>query len=129
MWEAGYFDRGMHEAAGERLICVHHPNVNLASQIENYESYDSDAVGIGKLFADLFFIADAITVVDRIAPPFKQKQLADDAQELSIVFGHPKAKVEPMFCLKYIDIAHREGVDYADENDLLDATVLQLHDL
>jgi hypothetical protein len=125
VYEAGYFDRGMCKAAGEKLICVHHPNVTLASQLENYQSYSSTADGIRKLFEELFFTADAIAGMHQVAPPFRAKRLAEDARELSLAFRHPRARIEPVFCLRYIDIAHRDGAAYANEQELLEAEVVQ----
>jgi hypothetical protein len=129
VWEAGYFDRGMCQEAGERLICVHHPNAAQASQLQHYQGYTSDAQGIENLLTDLFFTPNAITGMQPVAPPLKLGNLKRDALELSKAFRAPQQRIEPIYCLKHVDIAHREGATYLTVEELLDAEVLHAHEL
>jgi hypothetical protein len=128
VWEAGYFDRGMCPVAGERLICVHHPNAE-ASDIQHYQGYTSNAQGIENLFTDLFFTPNAITGMQPVAPPLKLGNLKRDALELSKAFRAPQQRIEPIYCLKHVDIAHREGATYETVEELLGAQVLHGHEL
>lgn len=129
VWEAGYFERGMCTEAGERLIVMHHPEIKLATQLENYQSVSSSPGKIKQLFDDLFFKPNAIAGMPRIALRHKQDDLAEDAKEIADKFYGPRGQDVPVFCLSYVDIKHQDDVAYLSEEDLLKAEVLDGHNL
>jgi hypothetical protein len=129
LWEGGLFEADMMREGGEKLICVHHPDVSMASQFENYQNCKGHQAGIKRLFNELFFTADAIPGMRAVAPPFKARDLDDDAKLLAARFANTPTSREPLFCLSHVDIAHTTGVTYTTDQELLDARVLRGHDL
>jgi hypothetical protein len=126
IWEAGFFQRGM--TLAERLICVHHPSVPVAGQLEDLQAYESTPDRLHQLFTELFFTKQAIPGMEQISFNDKRKDLQRDMLELSSLFKHERPAVADV-CGRFIMIEHREGVGYGKIEDLLSAPIVDMKNL
>ena len=99
IFEAAFFAGRM--LPGERLICLHHPAVQIPRQLAEFQGDKADVAGVGKLLRRLFVKPDVIPGLEAINPncePF----LEEHARKIAEAFSGP-VRLRPRATLNYIN--------------------------
>jgi hypothetical protein len=121
IFEAGYFKRGMTRT--EKLICVHHPNVPLSAQLDDFQAFSSSPEDLKKMFTELFFSPDPVVGMRQICDAERMEELVPAIAELSNSFAGPQPESFYDFRMSFVELAHQEGSNYSKIEDLLAAMV------
>jgi hypothetical protein len=84
IFETGYFAGQM--LPGERLVCLHHPNVAVPKQIQMYHATTATKKDVQKLLQDILVLPNFIPGLEAINAKSKNR-LADDARPCAPAFG------------------------------------------
>ena len=112
---------------GERLICLHHPDVQMPHQLATFQGEKADAAGVEKLLRRLLIEPDVIPGLDAINPacePF----LKEHAKAVAERFSGP-VRLKPRATLNYVTLELTKPGEFNDQHDLLYSRVVDARGL
>jgi hypothetical protein len=120
IFEAGFFAGGM--LPGERLICLHHPAVQMPRQLAAFQGYMADAEGVEKLLRRLLVQPQVVPGLDAINPNCG-RLLPENARNVAQQFSGP-VRLKPRATMNYVKLElSRPGV-FSNQHDLLGSKVI-----
>jgi hypothetical protein len=125
IFEAAFFAGRM--LPGERLICLHHPDVQMPHQLATFQGEKADAAGVEKLLRRLLIEPDVIPGLDPINPacePF----LKEHAKAVAEKFSGP-VRLKPRATLNYVTLELTKPGEFNDQHDLLYSWVVDARGL
>ena len=100
LYEAGIFRGSM--LPGDRLICLHHPDVQLAPQLKDYQAVPAKQDAVIKFLDDILVQPDAVPGMDPLNK--NARELADLAGEIVGAFDNLSA-VETVWFGNFVELA------------------------
>ena len=119
IYEAGIF--AGHMLPGDRLICLHHPEVAIPKQLEAFQGIVADAAGIAQLLRVLLIEPDIVPGSPAINPN-ADGLVAGHAAEVAKLFVGPRT-LKPRATMCYLTLLLATPGQLRDIDDLLSATV------
>lgn len=120
-WDWCLFETGLFEAhrcSADRLICLHHPETEIPSQIEDYQAVPATVEEVEKLLRMIFVLDDPVPGMKALNPSLENR-LPELAQQIVEAVRAPRKALvretfEPRVELK---IEHPETLDSQDALD------------
>jgi hypothetical protein len=120
IFEAAFFAGRM--LPGERLICLHHPDVAMPHQLATFQGGKADAAGVEQLLRRLLIEPEVIPGLDAINPacePF----LEEHAKRVAEKFSGP-VRLKPRATLNYVTLELSRPGEFENQDDLLRSRVI-----
>jgi TIR domain len=120
IFEAAFFAGRM--LPGERLICLHHPTVQVPRQLVAFHGHKADAAGVEKLLRRLLMEPGVVPGLDPINPssePFLQGLAASVAD----AFSGP-ARLKPRATMNFVTLELSRPGEFTSQQDLLRSKII-----
>ena len=119
LYEAGIFRGSM--LPGDRLICLHHPDVQLAPQLKDYQAVPAKQDAVIKFLDDILVQPDAVPGMDPLNK--NARELADLAGDIVSAFDNLSA-VETVWFGNFVELAVDNAEKLTRAEDLNRARII-----
>jgi hypothetical protein len=120
IFEAGFFAGRM--LPGERLICLHHPAVDMPRQLAAFQGYMADAAGVEKLLRRLLVEPQVVPGLGAINPNCG-RLLSESARKVAEQFSGP-VRLKPRATMNYVTLELSRPGHFQNQQDLLSCKVI-----
>jgi hypothetical protein len=120
IFEAGYFAGGM--LAGERLICLHHPKVEIPRPLAAFQGHKATAGEIEKMLCELLVDPGVVPGLPAINPNCR-KSLSERAKKLAEEFSAP-THFTARVTMNFVKLELGKPGHLRTTEDLLDCVVI-----
>ncbi|MGH6884543.1 MAG: toll/interleukin-1 receptor domain-containing protein [Geminicoccales bacterium] len=125
IFEAAFFAGRM--LPGERLICLHHPAVQIPRQLAAFQGYKADAAGVEKLLRRLLIEPDVVPGLDAVNPGCKAF-LENLATSVAEQFSGP-TRLKPRATMNFVTLELSRPGEFSNHQDLLRSKVIDAQGL